>query len=74
MMGALSLFISGEEPTRGDDAESLERAASEYSGEEASETEVPETAGDTVAVVDLGSEEEPMSELRSYIKSIIDNG
>tara|TARA_R100001129_G_scaffold186468_1_gene178327 strand:+ start:58 stop:912 length:855 start_codon:yes stop_codon:yes gene_type:complete len=74
MMGALGLFVSGKGPARGDDTESLEQAASEYSGEEASETEAPETAGDTVAVVDLGSEEEPMSELRNYIKSIIDNG
>ena len=75
MMGALGLFVSGKGPTKGDDAESLEQAASEYSGEEASdETEAPETADDTVAVVDLGSEEEPMSELRNYIKTIIDNG
>jgi len=71
MMGALGLFASGREPTKGDDVESLEQAAAEYG----SETVQPADDGETV--VNLGSEEEKektMSELKAYIKAIVSDG
>mgnify|MGYP003122876337 CR=1 FL=1 len=71
MMGALGLFTSGREPTKGDDVESLEQAASEYAPGAA------QPADDGETVVNLGSEEEKdktMSELKAYIETIVNDG
>jgi hypothetical protein len=73
MMGSLSLFASGKMPRQGEDTETLDQAAASegVSAEDAEESGIED---DMVAVVDLDSEKEPMSELRNYIKTIIDNG
>ena len=73
MMGSLSLFASGEMPQQGEGTETLEQAASSE-GAPAGDAEEPGAGDDMVAVVDLDSEKETMSELRNYIKNIIDNG
>ena len=73
MMGSLSLFASGRMPQQGEGTETLEQAASSE-GAPAGDAEEPGVGDDMVAVVDLDSEKETMSELKEYIKNIIDNG